>query len=356
MKLAALLFTALLTPALFAQADISAMLDEAAALKPGESTDWIEKRDAIVALGEEAVPALADAGKDSAWTKDTWVRAMVAETCRLRITNTELAAKADKPRGIDPQWYKLNRMASPTCQQELNKLGRDVVPLLLERWRFTFETYPFSEGEAGDKERAAYACAIFYVPGNIADRRARFALESVLRDAALTDHWRQVAAVSLGQSGGTDALATLKELYDDATQPTAVREGCAWAIGRVPSVSAADALKERLEADGLSAELRRALLTGVAILGSSWTWKSRGVMFKVTGDEVREKCATMAYNVLKTSPKDLDVISRALSMTAWEDSLQWVTDLADNGETKETRFAAKECIEPLQTAINRDKE
>lgn len=356
MKIAAILLTALLSPALFAQANLDAMLDDAAKVKRGESADWITKRDAIVALGEDAVPALREAGKESAWTSDGWVRAMVAEACRLRITNNELAVKADKPRGIDPQWYVKNRMASPTCQQDLNKLGRDAVPLLLERWRFTFDAYPFSEGEAGNRERSAYACAIFYVPGNIGDQRARFALEGVLRDVSLTDHWRQVAAVSLGQTGGTDALTILAELYDDAKQQTAVREGCAWAFGRVADIQAAETIESRLTADGLSNELRRALLTGVAILGSSWTWKARGVMHKASGDEIREKCARMAFDVLKTSPKDLDMISRALNMTAWEDSLQWVEDLAENGETKETKYAAKECIEPLQTAINRDKD
>lgn len=355
MRLAAFILAALLAPALAAQTSIGAMLDNAAEIKPGEGTDWLVARDAIVNLGEAALPALREAGKESAWTRDGWVRAMVAECARVRIENPGLATKADKPRGIDPKWYGLNRMASPTCQQELNKLGVDVVPLLLERWRFTFESYPFSDGAAGDRERGAYACAIFFVPGSLGDRRARFALEEALRDKLLPDHWRQVAGVSLGQTGGTDSLTVLTELYDDTTQPTPVREACAWAFGRVGDIRSADAIKERLEADGLSAELRRALLTGVAILGSSWAWKARGPMHEARGDEIREKCARMAVEVLKAAPQCLELISRALAMTAWRDSLQWVKDLADESKNEAVRLAAKQCLDPLQTALNREK-
>ena len=355
MKIAAIILTALLTPALFAQTNVGALLDQAAEIKPGESADWIAARDYIVSLGNDAVPTLRDAGKESAWTADGWVRAMVAESCRVRIEDPELAAKADSPRGLRPERYKLFRKPMPLCQQDLKNLGTDAVPLLLERWHWTFETFSFSEGEAGQAERDCFARGIMWVPGELVDRRARHHLEAVLRDAALSELWRQEAAVALGKAGGTDALETLTELYDDETQPTTVREGCAWAMGRIPTVAAADAIKERLEGDGLTAELRRALLTGVAILGSSWAWNARGVMQQETGDEVREKCARMAIEVLKSSPQDVDAISRALIMTAWEDSLQWVKDLAENGESKEVRFAAKECVEPLQTAIKRNE-
>lgn len=355
MKLAAITLIALLSPTLFAQADVNALLDSAAAVKEGESADWIAARDAIVALGEEAVPALREAAAERTWTSEGWVRAMAAEACRVRIEDPELAAQADSPRGLNPERYKLFRKPMPVCQNELRDLGRDVVPLLLERWRWTFGSFPFSEGADGEAERKCFALAILWVPGELKDRRARHMLEAALRDATLGSEWRQQAAVALGKCAGTDGLTALTDLYDDATQPSAVREGCAWAIGRVADIKAADALETRLQADGLTAELRRALLTGVSILGSSWAWRARGPMHELRGNEIREKCARMAVEALKTAPEDQDLISRALNMTAWQASLDWVADLAENGETRDVKLAASECLEPLRTALQRNR-
>jgi hypothetical protein len=353
MRATAFILALALAPALLAQADLNSLLDRAAAVEAGNAEAWTEVRDAIVALGADAVPALREAGKESAWTDDGWVRALAAESCRVRIEDPELAQKADAPRGLNPERYKLFRKPMPACQHDLRNLGKDAVPLLIERWRWTFEAFEFSEGEDGKAERDCFAHAIMWVPGELNDRRARHHLDAALRDAAFADLWRQEAAVALGKCAGTDALATLGELYDDAKQPTPVREGCAWAFGRVADVKAADALKERLEADGLSSELRRALLTGVGLLGSSWAWKARGPMHSARGDEIREKCARMAVEAIKAAPEEFEAISRALNMTAWEASLQWVKDLARDGENDAIKLTARKCIEPLQTAIKR---
>jgi hypothetical protein len=343
----------LLAPALFA-ADLDTLLDAAAEVKPGDHTAWLEARAKITELGEDALPALAAAGAETNWTAEGWVRALVAETCRLRIAKPEVALAVDKPNGIDPDVYKLYRKAEPACQHHLKNLGTEGTPLLLERLRWTLEAFAYSKGEDGQLERDCYARAILFAPGFNADRRARFALEAVLRDIAVPDAWRQTAAVSFGQTGGVDALATLGELFDDVKQAQPVREACGWALGRVASIKSADALKTRLAADGLSAELRRALLTGVGLLGSAWAWNARGVMFKPAGDEVREACARMLIEALKTMPEESDGISRALALTAWQQSLDWVTELSKSGETQPIRDAAKLCIEPLATAIKRN--
>jgi hypothetical protein len=354
MKVIAIILGALLAPVLCA-ADIAVMLDEAAAIKAGDSKGWLAARDAILQLGDEAVPALREAGADANWTRDGWVRAMAAEACRLRIQSPEVALAVDKPRGLAPEEYKLFRKPEPFCQRELRNLGKDGVPLLLERWRWTFESHAYSEGAAGRAERECFGRAILFVPGAVADARARFAMEEALRNIALADDWRADAAVSLGQTGGTDSLATLTELLDSAGQPMRVREGCAWAIGRVAHMDAANALKERLAQENQPAELQRALINGAGILGNSWGWRARGVMQQPTGDAIRAVCAEMLVKAISAMPAEADSISRALAEVAWEDSLEEVAELMNNHESVDVRNAAKVCHDPLKVAIDRNK-
>lgn len=357
MKFATAIFSLLaaFAPAVFAQTDVSALLDTAAAVEVGDHKAWLEARNAIVAQGEAALPDLRAAAAEENWTREGWVRALAAEVCRVRIEKPEIATDVDSPQGLKPEHYKKFRKPEPFCQHDLVKLGLDASPLLLERWRWTFAAVVFSPGNAGELERNCFARAIMFVPGAVNDRRARFALEDVMRDGSLPDGWRQDATVSFGQTAGTSGLATLGEIFDDVTQSLAVREASGWAFGRVPSTRAADALKTRLTADGLSRELRRALLTGVAILGNSGGWKARGEMLQATGEEIRESCARMAIDALKAAPEDVDLVSRALSVTAWPDSLQWVRDLAEGAESETVRLAAATCVEPLQLAISRLK-
>jgi hypothetical protein len=354
MKIIVIMLGVLLAPALLA-ADVGTLLDEAAAVKAGDSKAWISARDKVVELGAEAVPALREAGDDDKWTREGWVRAMAAEACRLRIENPAAAKAVDEPYGLNPDQYKLFRKPAPACQRELRNLGTEGVPLLLERWRWTFESHAYSEGAAGKSERDCFGLAILFVPGAVADPRARFAMEDALRDIAMPDNWRSNAAISLGQTGGKDALAVLTEVFDSETQPVAVRAGCGWAIGRVAHITAAEALKERLGKDGVPVELKRALINGVGILGNSWGWRARGVMQQVAGDEIRKLCADMLVEAIKTMPAEADYISRALVETAWEASLAAVQDLMANGETAEIRDAAKICHEPLKIAIDRNK-
>ena len=353
MKMIAIMLGVLLAPALLA-ADVGPLLDSAAAVKAGDSAAWISARDEIVQLGDAAVPELAKAGAEENWTRDGWVRAMVAEACRLRIENPDAAKIADKPEGLNPEHYKLYRKPAPFCQRELRNMGKDGVPLLLERWRWTLESHSYSAGAAGQAERNSFARALLSVPGELADTRAQFAMEDALRNIALADDWRADAAVSLGQTGGKEALAVLTEVFDSETQAVNVRAGCGWAIGRVADISAAEALKERLAKD-LPVDLKRALINGVGILGNSWGWRARGVMHQAAGDEIRKLCADMLVEAIKTMPAESDSISRALGETAWEPSLAAVQDLIDNGETAEIKEAAKVCYEPLKIAVNRNK-
>lgn len=354
MKIIAIMLGVLLAPAVFAS-EIDALLDEAAAVKPGDSKAWVAARDKITVLGTDAVPELTAAAVDANWTSDGWVRAMAAEVCRLRIQSPDTAAAVDKPRGLDPERYKLFRKPMPLCHRDLRYLGKEGVPLLLERWRWTFESHAYSAGTAGAAERECFARAILAVPGEVADTRARFAMEAALRDIALPVLWRSDAAVSLGQTGGKEALAVLMELFDSAEQPVEVRAGCGSAMGRVAHMDAAKALKDRLQADGLQVELQRAVINGIGILGNSWGWQSRGVMQQAAGDAIRAECADMLVGAIEDMLTEADYISRALGEVAWEASLEAVAQLMSNHESEAVRNAAKVCHEPLKVAIDRNK-
>lgn len=354
MRLIAITLAALaLAPAL-TSAELAPLLDEAAAVKPGDAKAWLAVRGRILELGQDALPELKAAGADDEWTQSGWVRAMAAKTCATRLENAELAEAADQPEGLDPKVYGLYRKPEPACQHQLRHLGKDAVPLLLERWRWTLEDFTYSKGEPGKLERECFGRAIMFVPGALEDRRARFALEAAARDIALPDTWRQDAAVSLGQTGGLDALATLKELFDRATETTAVREACGWAMGRIADIDAAAAIETRLAADGLSLELKRALIVGAGILGSAWAWEARGPMHRAAGDEVRARCAAMLVEALKALPAQSQLIGESLAMAAWPDSLDTLKALAQEGETAEVRDAAKTCLPALKSAIDRN--
>lgn len=347
----------LLAPALAAQ-DINALLDEAAAVKPGDAEAWISARGRILALGEDALPALAQAATAENWTAEGWVRAMAAEACRQRIANAEIASVVDSPRGIDPEHYRLFRKPAPMPQREIVRLGKEAVPLLLERIRWTIDGQDYSEGEAGQAERNALALALLYAPGFHEDTRARFALESALRDPALADAWRQEAAVSYGKTAGRDAIKTLGEIVDSATQPIAVREAAAWAFGRIPDADAFKELEARLNnkelTDGPHGErIVAALLNGVGILGNRLAWQSRGTMLQATGDVVRHDCARLLVDALKNHANQARFINDHLRGVALEASLGWLQKLAEEGATEEIRQAAQSCVEPLKLTLSR---
>lgn len=347
----------LLAPALAAQ-DVNALLDEAAAVKTGEAQQWLEARDRIVALGEDALPVLAQAAAAANWTAEGWVRAMAAEACRQRIINADAAAVVDNPRGIDPEHYRRFRKPMPLPQRDIVRLGKDAVPLLLERIRWTIDHQQYSEGEAGQAERNALALALLYAPGYHEDSRASFALEGALRDPALPDAWRQEAAVSLGKAAGRDAIKTLGEVVDDASQPIAVREAAAWAFGRIPDADAFKALEARLGSEELTGgphgeRMVAALLNGVGILGNRLAWQSRGTMLNATGDLVRHDCARLLVDALKVHTSHASFINDQLRGVALEASLEWLQKLAEEGETEDIREAAKSCIGPLKLTLSR---
>lgn len=357
MTIRALAILPLLFAPLLAAQTVDELLDQAGQVAVADHESWIKLRDKLTAKGEDAVPQLTAAAKPENWTEAGWVRAMAAETARLRILHAETAAIIDNPPGIDPANYGKMRKPMPGCVQEIAHPGKEFVPLLLERWYWTLDAKPFSKGEAGTAERNALAHALLYVPGFHADTRARFAMLAALKDKSLPDQWRHDAAVSYAQTGGVDAIAELCALIDDTTSPKAVREACCHALGRIADDKAFDAMEARLGNEALNADegFVKALLLGVGTLGSRGGWQARGAMVKEQGERIREKCARLLVIQLEAHPQHREHISQQLQVVAYDESLDWVRQLAKEGKTEQAKQAAQAVIDSLALAISRYK-
>jgi hypothetical protein len=231
---------------------------------------------------------------------------------------------------------------------------------LLERWRYTLEAKSFSEGDAGQAEREALATALLQAPGQVADTRARFVMLEAMRNAQLPALWRQDAAVSYGQTGGEAALADLGAMIDDGKQPMPVREGAAWALGRVAENASVEAIKSRLGDARITGgengpAMVRALANGAGILGSAWGWKARGEEAKQKADKIRKECATLLIETLKQHPAEASTISDALVLVVWRDSAAWLQEVINAKETGEAvKTGAEKCLQALKGALARE--
>lgn len=356
-KTLAILALTLLAPAL--SADLATDLDNAARVQPGDHANWVKARDIVVGHGTDALAELATAAAAENWTAEGWVRALTAEVARLRIAKPDLATAVDNPRGVDPEFYSITRLGKPYCRRDFAQLGKEGAPLLLERLRWSLNARPFSEGEAGLAEKEALATSLIQVPGQVADTRARFAMLVVLRDADLPANWRQDAAVSYGQTGGEAALVELGAMLDDAKQPLALREACAWAIGRVPQAASVEALKLRLNDPRINGgetgpALVRAMINGVGILGNAMGWSARGMAEQPKGDAIRRDCALLLVATLKQHPAEHEIIANALVQIELRDSLGWLEDLSTDAEAAQAvKDAALKCIAPLKDTLSR---
>jgi hypothetical protein len=332
-------------------------LDRAAAVAAGDSEAYVALRAEILAMGHDALPGLREAAAQEHWTLEGWPRALAAEACRLRLERPELAEIVDHPPSLKPERYRQFRKPMPLPQRDLSRLEREAVPLMLERLRWTLHSYPYSDGDAGEQERQAYALALLACAGLREDARARWLLQGVLSDSLADVELRAQAAVSLAQCAGSGALPLLTATFDDALQPLGVREACGWALGRVPGHDALDALKLRLQDPALKASehgaaLARALITGVGLLGTEGAWKARGPMFEAAGHSVREGCARLLVDALAVYPAEVEAVERALTVTALPASADWLQTLSQDAARPEAvRNAALQVESPLRESL-----
>jgi hypothetical protein len=334
--------------------ELDAALDRVAAVKPGDAAAYESEREKVLAFGKDAIPALAERGAPDRWTEAGWVRAMAAEACRVRLADPELAADIDRLEGLDPAHYRQFRTGEPMVLRTFVRRGAGAVPLLIERWRWTFDKRAYSAGEAGEKERATLRNGILSLPGQIPDPRARHFLAETLASADLRDAWRGDAAVSLGMVAGPAALPKLAAILDEAGS-SALREACARALGRVADPAALEAIRARLHSEK-DIQVRRSYLAGLGLLGSSWGWESRGKEAAATAEAVRAGCAEALVEAIRRYPAESETIGRSLAMTKWAASLKAVESIAaDSGAALDVRKAAEAILPSLRLALTRGR-
>lgn len=216
---------------------------------------------------------------------------------RLRREKPEIAAKVDRPPGLDAANYRQFRNPVPQCLRDLVKIGKDAVPLLLQRWG------RMDELTLSDAERDALLEAIVRVPGLVGDVRAESFLTGVLNSDA-AESLRGHAAVSLGMIGAKDPLLPV---LDDRKQPKAVRQACARAVGRL--TDSLELIRARLDDDAIW----RDLIAALGLLGSSWAWEARG-----GGDEVRKGCHDLLLEQRRRRPEESALVDQSLKMVDWK--------------------------------------
>lgn len=286
---------------------------------PGDAKQFMALRDAF---DNQSLPALRSAAAPDQWTRVNWVQALAAEAVRLRLEEPDLAKTLDRPRGLIPEVYESFRKPTPLCLRQFRHIGIKGIPLLLERWRWTFDEYPFSEGEKGEKEEMAFRQAILAAAGQTGDRRAQYFLEEIARQPKENPRWRSEAAVSLGMCAGEEALPVLLDLLDGTT-PLEVKKACARALGRIPSVKAVQAIQTRLGNPGIDPSL----ITALGILGSKWGWDARGAE---NGVEIRKQCSNLLVSQISRVPELAEPIGKAIALVAWPESLDQIERMSDN--------------------------
>lgn len=326
---------------------LDAALDAASAVPAGDTQAYLAARAAVLAFGAPAVAPLEERGAAANWTAQGWPRALVAESCRLRLTQPGLAAALDRPAGLDPENYLRLRNPGPAVLRELSGLGAGAVPLALERRRWLMDEYPWSPGPAGERERDVLRDAVPAVAERYEDPRARHFLRDLVTDGAAPGWERRRAAIALGPCGGPSELAFLTSLVDDPAAAPDVREGAAMGLGGIPDLAAAQALSERLGGD-----LDAFLVAALGKLGSSWAWQARGPEAQAAGDAVRLHCAQALVGRLRVAPGIAESIRNALALTASPESLQMLEAVAeDRSESGAVRAAAREALTVVREAM-----
>ncbi len=299
--------------------ELTELLVQAAATAPaGDAQSYTAARAEILVRADLAGLDAIAADQALSWQART-----VAAACAARLRDPALATSVEAPRGLDRETYLRFRKPKPICEPDLVRCGAVAVPLFIERFVWTAEQYPFTEGPEGVREREVYRRALLAATGRLGGPEAGAFLETVLRDVEQPVELRRAAALSFGQAAGAAAHASLVELLD-ASVPALVREACARGLGHVPTRDAAAALTARVTGEE-DETVRQSLVYALGNLGSAWAWDSRANADAAAASlalQVRADCAAGLLAALRAHPEDASTLGTAFALVAWPASLQ----------------------------------
>jgi hypothetical protein len=325
---------------------------------------YVAARDAVVAHGESARPAL-EAKVNGAWTQESFPTLAAAAIALAHITHPDLAKRLEHVEGVDASIYLKRRRPEPECGHEIKQLGPDAVGFLLERYLKTFDRYTFTTAESlpkgslqdpeklASEERIALRQAIVYAIAESHHASALFVCRAVARDANEVEPARLRAAEGLGTQGTAAALAELVSLEGDASTPASVKLAAIRGVGRVPAAEALAFLQGRLAG---SADERRAAVSAIGAFGSYLGWQARGAALTETGGKLRASASAALVSIVCSAEPGVDeeVLLQALATIAHPSSRDaLVKAQANESLTPAARARAGKALERVNMSLER---
>jgi hypothetical protein len=288
----------------------------------------------------------------ASWTDENFSDLAVASIALAHAEHPELASRLDKIEGITPEHYTKRRHPVPECGRELQLLGKDGAGFLLE---VAVKTFDDRAKTLSAQESAALREGLVIALAATRHPSAFFVCKKVARGASEPEGARLQAIQGLGTIGTAPALAEITAIHDDATQPASLRLATLRGAARVPT---SDALSLLSKAAGSSDEAeKRQAIVALGTFGSSWAWKARGASAAEQGDALRSKAATQLVDALGAATTDSlrQAAIEAISVVAHDAARAPLEKLAkDETRPAATRTAAKQALDRLNTAIQRD--
>jgi len=210
---------------------------------------YVHARDAVLALGSSAVPALQAKRSSPDWKEGfqaTILSGWLVDTALFRECTDFVAGKLPGRPGITGEFGPMERA------QAITGLGPKATPCILELL--------MKVRSLDGKQRAAIVGALRIM----ADRSAVDPLLSLLADD--DEQLRGSAAGILGAFKEPRTIAPLVAVLKDPKQPEQVRVGAAGSLGQLDARMAAPVLREIVADESLSPRLRGQAANALAVL------------------------------------------------------------------------------------------
>lgn len=335
---------------------------EELALLEGEA--YVEARQRLVdSVRRER---LAERVEKAAWSERSWREDAVAAFVWLAASGNDAEDRLSSLPGLDPARYLLRRRPEPTALPDLERAmrqGQLSALQLAEIWQKTFFRVRFADVEdfPADKREEARALmqeaplalrdGILWALGRADHPLGAYLLRDVVRDPAMSDRHRAVAASALGRTRASFAFEELEALVD-SKRPT-LREAAVVGFGRLASARAVQRLAAWLE-DGSQPDLRvplfAALVRACAGQAAPTTPSSSSAKTEACGDAAR---ALVRMVEVAASGRELRALLEATSALATPELRASVTRRIDSLPPGAVQDRYRDALRRVDLALSR---